>query len=147
VVKWLACNAKGLNRTLYAWVKNILLFITGVKYVLSTSERDEETSQETSRKRSPMGCAGHSNWMMTRRTLPHLKPVPKTRTPKTGSPWDVATVPTRHLREVIGSCVCYLSRYTMTSWRWSSHTTWGSSSRHKEYKMSRKESFFMMTPF
>ena len=25
-----------------------------------------------------------------------------------GSPWDVATVPTRHLRDVIGSGVCYL---------------------------------------
>jgi hypothetical protein len=24
------------------------------------------------------------------------------------SPWDVATVPTRHLRDVFGSSVCYL---------------------------------------
>jgi hypothetical protein len=31
-----------------------------------------------------MGCAGHSNGVMTRRKLPHPKPVPKTRTPKYG---------------------------------------------------------------
>jgi hypothetical protein len=31
-----------------------------------------------------MGFAGHSNGKMTRRTLPHPKPVPKTRTPKYG---------------------------------------------------------------
>ena len=27
-----------------------------------------------------------------------------------GSPWDIATVPTRHLRDVVGSGVCYLGR-------------------------------------
>jgi hypothetical protein len=31
-----------------------------------------------------------------------------------GSPWDVATVPTRHLRDVIGSGVCYLGRDVLT---------------------------------
>ena len=60
------------SRTLYAWLKKILLFKTGIKYDLSTP------------KRRPMGCAGHNNCMMTRWTLTHLKPVPKTRTPKNG---------------------------------------------------------------
>jgi hypothetical protein len=31
-----------------------------------------------------MGCAVYDNWMMTRWTLPHPKPVPKTRIPKNG---------------------------------------------------------------
>ena len=65
-------KVRGSSRTLYALLKKILLFKTGVKYVLSTS------------KRRSMGCAGHSNWMMSRRTLPHPKPVPKTRTPQNG---------------------------------------------------------------
>ena len=59
------------SQTLYARLKNNLLFQTCVKYALSTS------------KRLPMFC-GHGNWMMTRRTLPHPKPIPKTRTPKNG---------------------------------------------------------------
>ncbi len=54
-------KVRGSSRTLYALLKKILLFKTGVKCVLSTS------------KRRSMGCAGHSNWMMTRRTLPHPK--------------------------------------------------------------------------
>ena len=31
-----------------------------------------------------MGCAAAQQWEMTRRTLPHPKPVPKTRTTKYG---------------------------------------------------------------
>ena len=60
------------SRTLQAQLKILLLINGGVKYVLSTFQRRS------------MGCAGNSNGMMTRRTLPHPKPVPKTRTPKYG---------------------------------------------------------------
>jgi hypothetical protein len=60
------------NWTLYVKLEKILLYKTGVKYELSTP------------KGRPMGCAGNSNWMMTRWTLPHPKPVPKTRTLKNG---------------------------------------------------------------
>jgi hypothetical protein len=57
---------------IYAWLKKILLFKIGVKYIVTPS------------RRRSMGCARYSNWMMTRWTLPHPKPVPKTRTPQNG---------------------------------------------------------------
>jgi hypothetical protein len=60
------------SRILSAYLKILLLIIGGVKNVLSTSLR------------RPMGCAGHSNGMMSRWTLPHPKLVQKTRTPKYG---------------------------------------------------------------
>jgi hypothetical protein len=55
-------------------IKLVLYNITksGVKHVLIMSEGRS------------VGFAGHSNWMMTRKTLPHPTPVPKTKTPQNG---------------------------------------------------------------
>jgi hypothetical protein len=45
----------------------------------------------------------------------HIQNQSQTREPQNmGSPWHVATVPTRHLKDVIGSGVCYLG--TLVPW-------------------------------
>jgi hypothetical protein len=64
-----------------------------------------------------MGCAGHSTWMLTRRTLSQPNQSQRRELQLTGSPWDVAIVPTRNLRDVFGSGVCYLRSYKDSTWR------------------------------
>ena len=87
------------NETLQASLKQILLYKTGLKYVLSPS------------RRRPMSCAGHSNWMMTRRTLPHPKPVPNTRMPKNGESFGRCNRTNMTCKGRLCSGVCYLGCY------------------------------------